>query len=211
MLERECFPPSFTLNQVRRLTTRHTQQPYINHCAIHVPSYPVALISWSPLYARKFLPQPSISFNMFQKSLVGPLGKAFIKKVKSDDRRLFVWTVNEEEWMEWSIRAGVDGVITDEPEAYLEVCRRWKGGEDAKALLGTSASAEGRDSGKTGGERRLEQLRRSNDQGWKRTIKLYLEVALIQVLVAVFTPLLMIVARFGVVGPGPKAAKALRL
>ncbi|KAF9882193.1 glycerophosphoryl diester phosphodiesterase [Colletotrichum karsti] len=179
-------------------------QPYINHCATYVPSYPVALISWSPLYARKFLAQPSISFNMFQKSLVGPLGRAFIKKVRSEGRRLFVWTVNDEEWMEWSIRAGVDGVITDEPEAFLEVCRRWEG---AKALPGTSAASEDM----TGGEKRLEQLRRSKDRGWKRTFKLYLEVVFIQVLVAVFTPLLMIVARFGVVGPGPKAAKALRL
>ncbi|KAH0424494.1 glycerophosphoryl diester phosphodiesterase [Colletotrichum camelliae] len=174
-------------------------QPYINHCTAYVPTYPVALISWSPIFARKFLPQEFLSFNMFQKSLVGPMGKAFMRVLKAHDRRLFVWTVNEEEWMEWSIAQGVDGVITDEPEAFLEVCRRWEG-------EGGSAAAT-----KEGGSR-LEQMRRERkDQGVKRTVKLYAEIVFIQVLVAIFTPVLMIVARFGVVGPGPKAAKALRL
>uniref|UniRef100_L2G5N2 Glycerophosphoryl diester phosphodiesterase n=1 Tax=Colletotrichum fructicola (strain Nara gc5) TaxID=1213859 RepID=L2G5N2_COLFN len=174
-------------------------QPYINHCTTYVPTYPVALISWSPIFARKFLPQEFLSFNMFQKSLVGPMGKAFMRVLKAHDRRLFVWTVNEEEWMEWSIAQGVDGVITDEPEAFLEVCRRWEGEE------GSAAAA------KEGGSR-LEQMKSERkDQGLKRTVKLYAEIVFIQVLVAIFTPVLMIVARFGVVGPGPKAAKALRL
>ncbi|KAJ0351489.1 hypothetical protein COL154_012908 [Colletotrichum chrysophilum] len=175
------------------------QQPYINHCTTYVPTYPVALISWSPIFARKFLPQEFLSFNMFQKSLVGPMGKAFMRVLKAHDRRLFVWTVNEEEWMEWSIAQGVDGVITDEPEAFLEVCRRWEGEE------GSAAAA------KEGGSR-LEQMKSERkDQGLKRTVKLYAEIVFIQVLVAIFTPVLMIVARFGVVGPVPKAAKALRL
>ncbi|KAF4911370.1 Phosphatidylglycerol phospholipase C [Colletotrichum viniferum] len=174
-------------------------QPYINHCTTYVPTYPVALISWSPIFARKFLPQEFLSFNMFQKSLVGPMGKAFMRVLKAHDRRLFVWTVNEEEWMEWSIAKGVDGVITDEPEAFLEVCRRWEGEDGSAAAT------------KEGGSR-LEQIRRERkDQGLKRMVKLYAEIAFIQVLVAIFTPVLMIVARFGVVGPGPKAAKALRL
>ncbi len=37
-----------------------------------------------------------------------------------------MWTVNEEQWMEWSIRKGVDGVITDDPKLFLEVCQRWE-------------------------------------------------------------------------------------
>nr|XP_036589265.1 glycerophosphoryl diester phosphodiesterase [Colletotrichum truncatum]KAF6801270.1 glycerophosphoryl diester phosphodiesterase [Colletotrichum truncatum] len=179
-------------------------QPYIDHVQAILPRFPLALISWSPLYARKFLPQPGISFNMFQKSLVGPLGKSFIRDIRAADRRLYAWTVNEEEWMEWSIRKGVDGVITDEPEVFLEVCRRWKGG-DSTGSEPAAFKAGG------GSSLRLEQLRLSQGRGWKRTFRLYLQVVVIQVLVAIFTPILMIVARFGVVGPGPKAAKALRL
>lgn len=44
---------------------------------------------------------------------------------KAAKRSLFVWTVNEEEWMRWSIKKGVDGVITDDPKKYLEVCEEY--------------------------------------------------------------------------------------
>ncbi|KXH58282.1 glycerophosphoryl diester phosphodiesterase [Colletotrichum salicis] len=201
-------------------------QPYITHVRTILPTYPISLISWSPLYARNFLTpkQPNLSFNMFQKSLVGPVGKLFIRDVKKHNRQLFVWTVNDEEWMEWSIRAAADGVITDDPELFREVCRRWEGkGGAASASASTSASTStsasaSRERGaialtdeedeKARVARRTGRVR---DGTWKRTARLYLEVAGIQVLVAVFTPILMLVARFGVVGPGPKAAKALKL
>lgn len=29
--------------------------------------------------------------------------------------------------MKWSIRKGVDGVVTDDPKKYLEVCERYAG------------------------------------------------------------------------------------
>ena len=31
--------------------------------------------------------------------------------------------------MTWSINAGVDGVITDDPRRFLAVCREWQAGE----------------------------------------------------------------------------------
>ncbi|OHW94426.1 glycerophosphoryl diester phosphodiesterase, partial [Colletotrichum incanum] len=185
------------------------KQPYITHVRTILPTYPLALISWSPLYARKFLSpsQPNLSFNMFQKALVGPVGKLFIRDVKKAGRRLFVWTVNDEEWMEWSIRAGADGVITDDPELFLEVCRRWKGGngpdndDDAKPK-GTGEEPEARAARRAG---------RVRDGTWRRALRLYLQVVGVQALVLLFTPVLMIVARFGLVAPGPKTAKTLRL
>ncbi|KZL76907.1 glycerophosphoryl diester phosphodiesterase [Colletotrichum tofieldiae] len=189
-------------------------QPYITHVRTILPTYPLALISWSPLYACKFLSpsQPNLSFNMFQKALVGPVGKRFIGDVKKADRRLFVWTVNDEEWMEWSIRAGADGVITDDPELFLEVCRRWKGGDgpaaddddddDATKPKGTGEEPEARAARRAG---------RVRDGTWKRALRLYLQVVGVQALMLLFTPVLMVVARFGLVAPGPKTTKALRL
>ncbi len=44
---------------------------------------------------------------------------------------MFVWTVNKEMWMEWSIRHEVDGVISDDPKRFLEVCKRWGSGHKA--------------------------------------------------------------------------------
>ncbi|KAK1530877.1 glycerophosphoryl diester phosphodiesterase [Colletotrichum costaricense] len=187
-------------------------QPYITHVRTILPAYPISLISWSPLYARNFLTpkQPNLSFNMFQKSLVGPVGKLFIRDVKKNHRQLFVWTVNDEEWMEWSIRAGADGVITDDPELFREVCKRWEGASTSTSTSTSVPSGE-REVDADEKARAARRTGRVRDGTWKRTARLYLEVAGIQVLVAVFTPILMLVARFGVVGPGPKAAKALKL
>jgi phosphatidylglycerol phospholipase C len=58
---------------------------------------------------------------MFQKTMVGPFGNSFLKDAKKANRSTFLWTVNDEVWMKWSICKGVDGVITDDPKKYLEV------------------------------------------------------------------------------------------
>ncbi|KDN68633.1 putative glycerophosphoryl diester phosphodiesterase [Colletotrichum sublineola] len=184
------------------------KQPYITHVRTILPAYALALISWSPLYARKFLSasQPNLSFNMFQKALVGPVGQRFIKDVQEADRRLFAWTVNDEEWMEWSIRAGVDGVITDDPELFLEVCRRWKDDDDDDETTVVPKAT-----GEEPAARAARRAGRVRDGTWRRTLRLHLNVAAVQALILLFTPVLMIVARFGFVGPGPKTTKALRL
>ena len=64
---------------------------------------------------------------MFQKVLTGPVGKSFLKDIRKAGRSIFVWTVNDEEMMKWSIRKEVDGVITDDPKKYLEVCKDYDG------------------------------------------------------------------------------------
>jgi phosphatidylglycerol phospholipase C len=68
---------------------------------------------------------------MFQMLIVGPRGSALLRemKEKSADRSILLWTVNEESWMKWSIRQGVDGVITDDPKKYLEVSKGYNKGE----------------------------------------------------------------------------------
>lgn len=58
---------------------------------------------------------------MIQKIMVGPWGDQFLAECKALNRPVFLWTVNEEKWMKWSISKGVDGVITDDPKKYLEV------------------------------------------------------------------------------------------
>jgi len=64
---------------------------------------------------------------MLQKTMVGPYGNAFLRDVKRENRSIFFWTVNEEDWMKWSIRKEVDGVITDDPKKYLQVCKEYHG------------------------------------------------------------------------------------
>src|SRR5436190_19956656 len=57
--------------------------------------------------------------------LMGPGGADFIAEVKAANRRLFVWTVNEENLMRWCLRRHVDGVVTDDPERFRRVCEEW--------------------------------------------------------------------------------------
>ncbi len=64
-----------------------------------------------------------MSFNMLQRVMIGPIGSKFMRDCKKQNRSLFLWTVNEEGWMKWSIKKEVDGVITDDPKKFLEVCR----------------------------------------------------------------------------------------
>lgn len=114
----------------------------------HLPAHPVALITWFLPYARHFLQLPDLGYNIFQRALVGPLGARFLRRARADDRRVFAWTVNEERWMEWCIRrnmpdpAGeqtqgaklIDGVITDDPKLFLEVCERWEDEQEGRRV-----------------------------------------------------------------------------
>jgi phosphatidylglycerol phospholipase C len=70
---------------------------------------------------------PGVGFNMLQHAMVGPFGNAFLRDVKKAKRSIFLWTVNEETWMKWSIRKEVDGVVTDDPKKFLEISEQWNG------------------------------------------------------------------------------------
>ncbi len=78
------------------------------------------------MYASRFLKQPGVDFNLLQQMLVGPCGAAFLRAARKAERNVYLWTVNDEQWMEWSIRKGVDAVITDDPKLFLEVCQHWE-------------------------------------------------------------------------------------
>ncbi|KAL2206135.1 PLC-like phosphodiesterase [Sarocladium strictum] len=124
-----------------------------------LPAFPLVHISISPFYSRHFFRIPGMGMNMNQMSLIGPVGWYFLRKVRKDNRQLFVWTVNSERWMRWCIRKNaclraqpssnigdknddpqnlmqgvkvIDGVITDDPELFLQVCKRWEDEQDGK-------------------------------------------------------------------------------
>jgi phosphatidylglycerol phospholipase C len=130
------------------------------------------LITWFLPYARHFLRLPSLGYNVFQRALVGPLGAHFLRRARADDRLVFAWTVNEERWMEWCLRRNVDevsdqqrqqqgeklidGVITDDPKLFLEVCARWEDEQDGKVVR--AARSSGVVGGLRGGLRVVMQL-----------------------------------------------------
>jgi phosphatidylglycerol phospholipase C len=68
-----------------------------------------------------------VSFNIHHKIIAGPGGSGFLRDARAANRPVFLWTVNDVVWMKWSIGKEVDGVITDDPKKYLEVCDTYRG------------------------------------------------------------------------------------
>ncbi|KAM0557236.1 hypothetical protein ACHAPJ_005500 [Fusarium lateritium] len=115
-----------------------------------LPTYPLAHISTSLLYSHHFMRVPNLGFNLNQMTLVGPSGKLFLRELRRTDKLLMTWTVNEPRRMEWCIRqnlghprcpdrkpdgpALIDGVITDNPRLYLEVCKRFEDEMDGRLV-----------------------------------------------------------------------------
>lgn len=77
---------------------------------------------------------------MIQAALVSPRGRRFIRDVQARKLQIFSWTNNDDINIEWCIRRGLDGIITDEVPKALKLCEtlgeerrhRWK----AKVVIG---------------------------------------------------------------------------
>ncbi|KAJ5121737.1 hypothetical protein N7448_002869 [Penicillium atrosanguineum] len=99
---------------------------YLPLCAQYLPRYSMTLICFDLGYARQFLHVPRISFNVNQMVLMGPLGRGFLEEARAAHRHVYLWTVNSPNFMRWAIRHEVDGVITDEPAQFKQICEEWK-------------------------------------------------------------------------------------
>lgn len=100
-------------------------------CQKYLPGYPITHICFSTCYARQFLSVPNVSFNMLQKVLLGPIGARFLRDVKKANRPLYAWTVNDSNLMKWCVQKDLDGVITDDPKRFNQICDEWSDTERA--------------------------------------------------------------------------------
>lgn len=163
----------------------HTlQMGYVKKALQYLPGFPLSHIGFSIHYARQFLSTPNISFNMFQKVLVGPLGSKFLRDCAEAQRPVYVWTVNEEQWMRWSIAKGVDGVITDNPELFRDICKKW--GSDTNAEAQHSAVVS------------------SGNKGFVLMASMALDCLFIQLLALVFTVFFTLTGRLNRVTISPQ-------
>ncbi|EEP75442.1 predicted protein [Uncinocarpus reesii 1704] len=99
---------------------------YLSLVRDHFPVYPLAITTFSIQYARQFLTVPGVSISINQKVLMGCGGRRFLADAKRAGKAVFVWTVNKEVLMRWSVRRKVDGVITDQPVLFEDVVRQWE-------------------------------------------------------------------------------------
>ena len=79
-------------------------------------------IGFSPPYSRQFFPVSGCGFSMLNLSLVTPFGRRFIKNAHDRNHQVYSWVVNDDKNMDWCIRQGLDGVVTDNVPKFLETC-----------------------------------------------------------------------------------------
>ena len=121
--------PSRTKSWNKRIVLGCWAAKYLPLCAQYLPTFPITHIGFSIPYARQFLSVPNVSFNILQKSLIAPIiGPRFLRDAKKKGRPVYDWTVNEDNFMKWSIKHELDGVITDDPKRFLEICQEWEQG-----------------------------------------------------------------------------------
>lgn len=119
-----------------RLTVGLWSASFLPFSQEYLPDLPIVLISPSIRYARQFLSVPNIAFSVNQKLLMGPLGRGFLDEARARERAVYVWTVNEHNLINWCLRAGVDGIITDAVETCREKAEDWDGKEQEAIRLG---------------------------------------------------------------------------
>ena len=83
-------------------------------------------IGFSVAYSRQFLAVPNMGFNILQPSLVSPNGRKFIQELRANHRQVYSWTVSSEKNMDWCIRQGLDGIVTDNVPKFLGMCETFQ-------------------------------------------------------------------------------------
>ncbi|TKA58759.1 hypothetical protein B0A49_07303 [Cryomyces minteri] len=120
-----AVPPSPMRAWSKRIVLGCWATKFLPLCDEYIPGFPVSHIGFSTAYARQFFNVPNVSFNMLLPILMGPCGPSFIKKCKRQGREVLAWTVNDEKKMRWCVKRELDGVITDDPKKFLEVCEKY--------------------------------------------------------------------------------------
>jgi len=140
----------------------------------YLPDYPITHVGVSTSYARCLTDIPNISFSMLRHALVSPFGAKFLRDMRKLGIPVHVWTVNEESWMEWSIRKEVSGVITDEVDLFHEVCDRLGDGKE-QAQVGMEKS-----------QKEKKKTKGLNSWFLYRTARFWGEMALFHIVISIF-------------------------
>ncbi|KAI9835077.1 MAG: hypothetical protein M1819_002629 [Sarea resinae] len=128
----ECTPSDKTWKD--RIVLGCWAAQYVALCNEYLPGFPIAYIGVSIKYANRLLPIPNVSFSILQHALMTPSGRKFTRKVQAMQRPILSWTVNSDYAMKWCIRQKLDGVITDNPKRFLEICDHYDESSDKQRL-----------------------------------------------------------------------------
>lgn len=136
-------PPSYLLV----LTSKQTE--YVKLTQSLLPNFPIAHVGVSTEYARALADNISgLRISLLAHALATPVvGKRFVRRMRRTGHPVYAWTVNDEDWMRWAIGARLDGVITDDPKLFLDVCRRVAAEEEDAAGGGKKEGSGGGNGG----------------------------------------------------------------
>ncbi|SPN97462.1 related to transcription activator protein acu-15 [Cephalotrichum gorgonifer] len=109
-----------------RITIGCWNESYLALARSYLPTHPLSYINISVHHAKPLIGTPGISFNLLHLVLASPQGACFRRAARAAGDPVYGWTMNRESWMEWAICAGLDGVVTDEVELFLDVAKRWR-------------------------------------------------------------------------------------
>ncbi|KAL1974089.1 hypothetical protein VTN31DRAFT_5649 [Thermomyces dupontii] len=104
---------------------------YFPLCKEYLPGFRVVLNTPNTGLAQRVLRDPTtahVHLNVLQHALLylGPKLITTAHRQQDDpDRQVFIWTPNSPKAMRRAIRLGVDGVITDDPDSFRQLCERW--------------------------------------------------------------------------------------
>ncbi|KAK9462213.1 PLC-like phosphodiesterase [Lipomyces oligophaga] len=92
-------------------------QKFLPLCAQHLPGIPIMHIGVDIGYAeRTFLTNPNVTgLSMLLSSLYCTEGYALISKARKLGKGIYVWTVNSDESMKFSMASRFDAILTDDP------------------------------------------------------------------------------------------------
>ncbi|KAL5338942.1 PLC-like phosphodiesterase [Aspergillus crustosus] len=101
---------------------------WIHACQKHLPDYEIALITFLPSYASAILevPQLHIHLSLATDPFATRRGTRIRTKAKAQNRKIFSWSDNNDACMARSIENNIDGVITDDPERFVKLCKEWE-------------------------------------------------------------------------------------
>ena len=94
---------------------------HLPYAAQYLPAFPIVHIGFSLRYASQFFAVPRAGFNILVETLLRPGSGRFLRRARGAARPVFAWTVDDPGKMEWCIRQGLDGVITDDPKLFREI------------------------------------------------------------------------------------------
>ena len=112
---------------------------YLPPAQEHLPGFSTMHIAFNVKYARQFFEVANIGFNVMFYALLMPGGKRFLRDAQDVyNRKVLSWTINGEDNMKWCIRKGLDGVVTDEVELYLDLAEHFDEASEKEPWLPVS-------------------------------------------------------------------------